>query len=89
MLHINQDNYSGFEIIFSNGWKISVQFGTGTLSQNENVVEYQDSTDAEVRIWDNTGIPYIFESIGSPILPYVPSDKISDLMMFVRNQEAV
>lgn len=89
MLHINQDNYSGFELTFDNGWKVSVQFGPNTLSDNQNNTGYNDSTDAEVRVWDNLNNPYVFETINSPVLPHTTADKIADVMTFIRNMESV
>ena len=89
MLHINQDDYSGFELTFTNGWKASVQFGPNTLSDNQYNVGYNDSTNAEVRAWDNTNTAYIFEEDGLSYNAFVPTDKVADFLMFIRNKESV
>jgi len=89
MLHINQTDYSGFDVTFSNGWKASVQFGPGTLSDNQSETGYHDSTTAEIRAWDNLGNPYIFEDINNAVLGFVPTDKTIDFLTFIRNQESI
>ena len=88
MLHINQDNYCGFEMTFSSGWKVSIQFGPNTLSDNQYNTGYNDSTTAEVRAWDNNNTPYIFERTGETFLGNVPTDKVSDFISYIREQES-
>lgn len=88
MLHINQDSYSGFELTFTNGWKVSIQFGPNTLSDNQHNTGYNDSTTAEIRAWDNNNIPYVFERTGEPFLGNVPTDKVSDFISYIREQES-
>lgn len=89
MLHINQDNYSGFEMTFSNGWKVSVEFGPGTLSDNQNATGYHNSTTAEIRAWDNTNTPYMFENTTDGYLGFVSTDKVADFITYIRNMESV
>lgn len=88
MLHINQDTYNGFEMTFSNGWKVSIQFGPNTLSDNQHNVGYNDSTTAEIRAWDNTGTPHTFETTDQPFMGNVPTDKVSDFISYIREQES-
>lgn len=88
MLHINQNDYSGFELTFTNGWKASVQFGPNTLSDNQHNVGYHDSTTAEIRAWDNTGAAYTFERTGQTFMGNVPTDKVVDFMAYIREQES-
>ena len=89
MLHINQDNYNGFDMTFTNGWRVSVQFGPGSLSDNENVIGYNDSTTAELHAWDNTNTPYVFEQSGLTSNGFVPTDKVADFITYIRNQESI
>jgi hypothetical protein len=89
MLHINQTDYSGFEITFSNGWKASVQFGPGTLSDNQSETGYHDSNTAEIRAWNNANISYTFEDVNNTTIGFVLTDKIVDFLTFIRNQESV
>jgi hypothetical protein len=89
MLHINQTDYSGFDMTFSNGWKVSIQFGPNTLSDNQFETEYNDSTNAEIRAWDNTNSPYIFENSSDDVLGFITVDKIADFITYIRNKESV
>ena len=69
MSTFNSTNNKGFQMTFSNGWSISVQFGYGNYCQNNHhpngfyFSKNQDVTtseDAEIAIWDNEGNWYNF-----------------------------
>jgi len=62
-------NNKGFQMLFENGWTISVQFGYGNYCQNNHHPngfyfsknqEATTSEDAEIAIWDNEGNWYNF-----------------------------
>jgi len=62
-------NNKGFQMLFENGWTISVQFGYGNYCDNNNHPlgfyfsknqEMTTSSDAEIGIWDKEGHYYNF-----------------------------
>ena len=67
----------GFQMVFENGWTVSVQFGYGNYSENYNMSDFVDRFDfaarnieagkrgsntAEVAAWDKDGEWYKFGS---------------------------
>jgi hypothetical protein len=76
----------GFQMIFANGWTISVQWHHGSYSEgryNEN----GQSINAEIAIWDNDGEWYNFGS--DTVKGYCTPDEVLEWMNFTAQQTPV
>jgi len=82
----------GFQMVFENGWTISVQFGYGNYCDNNHHPEGFDfakkteivkSSDAEIAIWDKDGEWFDFG--GDTIKGYCTADEVADWIEKVKN----
>ena len=73
----------GFQMVFANGWTISVQFGYGNYGSNyhnkEKPGRVYDSETAEIAAWDAQGV---WEKLGEydDVVGYVSTDEILAIM---------
>lgn len=51
--------HKGFQMMFRNGWTVSVQFGKTNYADNPN--HFDESEKAEIAAWDENGNWYKFE----------------------------
>jgi len=85
----------GFHITFSNGWKISTQFGPGCYIERNNRIEIQDFSPEGQRRWGEEGSPdaeiMIFPPEGqkydeeNPVGYQSPED-FADLIAMIRSK---
>lgn len=54
----------GFQITFSNGWTVSVQFGAGNYCENYMGMIKPECPDAEIAAWDGNDKWYDFDGSG-------------------------
>lgn len=74
----------GFQIKFSNGWTISVQFGTSNYCERRSYAAYQSemnepviqSKDAEIAIWDAAMVWYDFGC--DTVKGWVSADEVAE-----------
>ena len=78
----------GFQMVFENGWTISVQFGYGSYCDNRNHLDGFEfakdlnavqSSNAEIAIWsgDGAGNWYVFEN-GDTVLGHQTPDQVAE-----------
>ena len=87
----------GFQLTFSNGLTISVQFGYGNYCENHvkktedkpNLYSYElSSKDAEVAIWNENNDWITNDFIyckNDDVIGYLSSDSVADLIYKVKN----
>lgn len=74
---------SGFQLTFSNGNTISVQFGFGSYCEQKHETT-GESVDAEIAIWNTEGKWYNFGS--DEVNGYCPADEVADWIHFAKTQ---
>lgn len=87
----------GFQITFSNGWMISVQFGVFNYCSNRNLKKAIDSpfaqpegdyecADAEIAIIDPNGKFVRYEGFNEDVKAFCHPDEIPDIVLWVASR---
>jgi hypothetical protein len=77
----------GFQLTFSNGWTVSVQFGSGNYCErrqdewNTKPEDLHSSKDAEFAAWDKDGV--WLSADGDEVKGYCSSDEVAAFIEFV------
>jgi len=80
----NKTVYSGFQLTFSNGNTISVQFGFGNYCNNSRESK-DNSLNAEIAIWSAAGKWYNFDF--DTVKGYCEADEVAKWVNFAANNE--
>lgn len=80
MFNMSQDGHNLFEMTFSNGWKVVVEWGAGVES---------DENTAQVKAYTPSNELYVFETSLDIINGYCTSDKVADFISYIRHRETV
>jgi hypothetical protein len=81
----------GFQITFSNGWTVSVQFGSGNYCENSSIdynpfaPERSESKDAEIAAWDGNGEWHDFGH--DTVKGYCSADEVADFIAMIKAKE--
>ena len=87
MFKVNQTTGSGFQMTFSNGWTVSVQWGPSTYSDNYNAGSFEKgmtSKTAEIGAWDDQGNWHQFE--GDTVMGWVHPDQVANFIALIANK---
>lgn len=89
MFKVQKEEYhTGFQMIFENGWTVSVQFGRGNYCKNRSMKfvgqePVYESPDAEVAAWDENGVWYRFDE-GDSVKGWCKPDEVADFIAKVK-----
>lgn len=78
MFNLSQDGHNLFEMTFTNGWKVVIEWGDGVES---------DENTAQVKAFTPSNEPFVFETTGRTINGYCTTDKVADFLTYIRNME--
>lgn len=84
MFKINERTLSGFQMTFDNGWTVSVQWGSGTYTDN-HYRSFGDkcvtSSDAEIAAWDKFGNWHDFGN--DTVKGWCKTDEVAKFIQFI------
>lgn len=91
MFKITQNK--GFQITFSNGYTVSVQFGVGNYCDKkgsgnyneERMYDVWESPDAEVAVWDKDGNWVRPADMDDDVKGYLTPDEVAEIITKVSN----
>lgn len=88
MFRVQKDEYNtGFQMVFENGWTVSVQFGWPNHCTNQHKKHHTiySSSDAEIAAWDKNGEWYHFEDEGeATVKGWCKPDEVADFIAKVK-----
>jgi hypothetical protein len=87
MFRVQKDEYNtGFQMVFENGWTVSVQFGKLNYCSNRTYTSGKEiffqSPDAEIAAWDENGVWYRFEN--DTVKGWCKPDEVADFIAKVK-----
>jgi hypothetical protein len=85
MFKVQKDDYhNGFQIMFENGWTVSVQFSWCNYCSNQHKKHHEiySSSDAEIAAWDEQGAWYRFDN--DTVKGWCKPDEVADFMSKVK-----
>jgi len=91
MFKVQKDEWNtGFQIMFENGWTVSVQFGRGNYCDNRSMKFVgqeivNKSPDAEIAAWDENGVWYKFDE-SNTVKGWVKSDEVADFIAMIKGK---
>lgn len=77
----------GFQMVFANGWTVSVQFGSGNYCENQSLgmKDYNspkgESHDAEIAAWDANDNWHSF--IGDTVKGRCKTDEVAEFIVMI------
>ena len=83
MFKTNTMTNAGFQMTFANGWTVSVQWGTGTYSDNK-YTDFRAITDcptAEIAAWDEFGNWHNFGD--DTVKGWCKPDEVAEFIQFI------
>lgn len=88
MFKVQKDeHHTGFQMMFDNGWTVSVQFGVMCYSSNQNkfpfgTIPYRADT-AEIAAWDENGVWYQFDE-NNTVKGWCGPNEVADFIAMVK-----
>jgi hypothetical protein len=77
----------GFQMVFANGWTVSVQFGAGNYCDNRNDYNHQNEScaNAEIAAWDSKGEWYNFPDHHDDVKGYCSTNEVVEFIHTISN----